>query len=138
METIKPVFKNLVMTDLLERCVGGYSQNNNESLNSKIWKICPKTGFLGRKTVQIAVSDAIITFNDGMKARLKVLEKLELDVGNYCQQMIQDQDKTRVLSANKWTLESTKEARKCRKRLRLEEEGRKCQQEGVVYAAGEF
>lgn len=65
MEAIKPVFKNLVATELLEKCVGSYTQNNNESYNAKIWKICPKTGFAGRKTGSIAVNDVLITFNDG-------------------------------------------------------------------------
>lgn len=138
METIKPVFKNLVKTELLIRCVGGNTQNNNESLNSKIWKICPKTMFSGRRTVQIGVNDATMTFNDGMRARIKVLQQLGLVVVTYCSQFLQDEDEKRILSANKRVLETTKEARKCKKRLRLEEEAKLIQKEGPVYAAGKF
>ncbi|KAJ4451366.1 hypothetical protein ANN_02828 [Periplaneta americana] len=118
MEAIKPVFKNLVSTDLLKRCVGGFTQNNNESLNSKIWKICPKVGFAGHKIVKVAVNDAVI--------------------GKYCLQALEEQDTTRIQSANKRALQATKEAKKCRKRLRLEIEAKVSDKEGVVYAAGEF
>lgn len=137
MEAIKPVFKNLVSTDLLKRCVGGFTQNN-ESLNSKIWKICPKVGFAGHKIVKVAVNDAVITFNNGMKARLKVMKLLGLVIGKYCLQALEEQDTTRIQSANKRALQATKEARKCRKRLRLEIEAKVSDKEGVVYAAGEF
>lgn len=138
MNTIKPAFKTLVNTELLNRCVGGYTQNNNESLNSKIWKICPKTGFAGRRIVEIAVYDATMTFNDGMQARMKVLQRLGIIPGSYCHASVNELDENRVRSANKRALESTKEARRCRKKLRLEEESRKANVEGLVYAAGEF
>ena len=41
METLKPVFKDLAKTDLT-KCVDGYTQTANESINSVIWKLCPK------------------------------------------------------------------------------------------------
>ena len=138
MDTIKPVFITLVATELLRRCIGGHTQNNNESLNSKILKICPKTGFAGRRIVNIAVNDAIMTFNDGMKARIKVLKKLGIVPGENCHMVMKEFDEKRVRSANKRTAESTKEARRCRKRLRLEEEAKKTNEEGPVYGAGEF
>ena len=36
---------------LLEKCLQGYTQNANESLDSVEWKFCPKTIFLGKATV---------------------------------------------------------------------------------------
>lgn len=72
-----------------------------------------------------------MTFNDGMKARIKVLKKLGIVPGENCHMVMKEFDEKRVRSANKRTAESTKEARRCRKRLRLEEEG-------PVYGAGEF
>lgn len=138
MNVIKPVFKNLVATDLLKRCVGGHTQNNNESLNSKIWKLCPKTGFAGHKIVEIAVNDASLTFNDGMAARMKVMEKLSLNPGMLCQQALTGQDHLRVKIAEKRASESTKEARICRKRLRLHEQAQNTSEEGPEYEAGAF
>lgn len=111
---------------------------NNESLNSKIWKICPKTGFAGHKVISIAVNDAVMTFNDGMKSRNQVIEKLQLVLGQYSFHAIDKIDTLRVNTCSKKAEESTKEARKARKRLRLDEETQKNAQEGTTYASGMF
>lgn len=63
-DAIKPVYEDLSTDDLLERCEGGFTQNNNESLNSVIWKIAPKMENNGVKIVQIASYIAISVFND--------------------------------------------------------------------------
>ncbi|GBO37263.1 hypothetical protein AVEN_261938-1 [Araneus ventricosus] len=42
MDTIKPIFKALSNPTLLNRCLGGKTQNTNESLNSLIWNFCSK------------------------------------------------------------------------------------------------
>lgn len=42
-----------------------YAQNNNESLNSVVWAITPKTKFCGKHTVDFAVYTAASLFNDG-------------------------------------------------------------------------
>ncbi|GFU34567.1 uncharacterized protein TNCV_1992981 [Trichonephila clavipes] len=51
MNAIKPVFNDLSQPKLLQKCLGGNTQNNNESINSLIWKLCPKTLGCGRKIV---------------------------------------------------------------------------------------
>ena len=71
-----------------------------------------------------------------MQSRKKVLEKLELIPGKYCIELItQDQH---IRSATKRAQESSKEARICRKMLRLEGEARSVQNEGPVYVPGGF
>ncbi|GFT06087.1 uncharacterized protein TNCV_1595111 [Trichonephila clavipes] len=40
MDAIKPVFNDLLQPNLLQKCLGGKTQNNNESINSLIWKLC--------------------------------------------------------------------------------------------------
>ncbi|GBN83517.1 hypothetical protein AVEN_266038-1 [Araneus ventricosus] len=42
MDMIKPIFKALSNLTLLKRCLGGKTQNTNESLNSLIWHFCSK------------------------------------------------------------------------------------------------
>ncbi|GFU94851.1 uncharacterized protein TNCV_4050751 [Trichonephila clavipes] len=42
-DVIKPVFADLSHPALLKKCLGGKTQNLFESLNSLIWKFCPKT-----------------------------------------------------------------------------------------------
>ncbi|KOC58607.1 hypothetical protein WH47_05564, partial [Habropoda laboriosa] len=42
-KAILPIYGDLSNEDLLTRCIGGYTQNANESYNNLIWKIAPKT-----------------------------------------------------------------------------------------------
>lgn len=42
-QAIKPIYEDLTRDDLLERCLGAFNQNNNESFNQIIWKIAPKS-----------------------------------------------------------------------------------------------
>lgn len=53
-EVVKPIYESLTEEDLLNRCLGGNTQNNNESLNALIWTIAPKHFFHGKKTIEIA------------------------------------------------------------------------------------
>ena len=64
-EYIKPVFLRLSDSLMLERCLLGAIQNQNESFNNVIWSRCPKTEFTSPDSVQIAVNLAVITFNNG-------------------------------------------------------------------------
>ncbi|KYM97486.1 hypothetical protein ALC62_11778, partial [Cyphomyrmex costatus] len=62
---IKPIYENLSEDVLLERCLGGFTQNNNESLNQLIWKISPKVLPAGSKIAEIAAYIAACIFNEG-------------------------------------------------------------------------
>ena len=46
-EQVKEVYVRLGHPELLRRCVLGKTQNANETLHSKVWRKCPKTGFVG-------------------------------------------------------------------------------------------
>jgi len=39
---VLPIYEDLSRDDLLERCLGGYTQNANESFNATIWRLAPK------------------------------------------------------------------------------------------------
>ncbi|GFT38416.1 uncharacterized protein TNCV_1178511 [Trichonephila clavipes] len=43
MDEIKPIIAELSAPKLLKKCVGGKTQNANESFNSTVWKYCPQT-----------------------------------------------------------------------------------------------
>lgn len=64
MDAIKDIFKDLCVSDLLKRCVGWYTQDENVSLNSLIWNFCPKNISFGENIVQIAVNESVISYND--------------------------------------------------------------------------
>lgn len=69
---IKPVFDDLCKQELLEKCLLGATQNRNESFNNLIWARAPKTEFVTRPTIEIAISQSAIIFNSGRQALLAV------------------------------------------------------------------
>ncbi|KYQ55491.1 hypothetical protein ALC60_05553, partial [Trachymyrmex zeteki] len=50
---ILPIYENLSKEDLLQRCLGGYTQNANESFNSTVWRLAPKHLHCGLKIIEI-------------------------------------------------------------------------------------
>lgn len=63
-ELFEPVYEVLSLNDLLERCLGAYIQNSNESLNSGIWAFAPKHLHSRRQVVNIATHLAVSIFNE--------------------------------------------------------------------------
>ena len=80
-ECHQAVFKDLASTQLLEKCLEGYTPNANECLNGLIWKYCPKVGNHGLRTVNNSAALAISTFSGGAAALGRVLEEMGLHVG---------------------------------------------------------
>jgi len=64
----------------LEWCVGGFTQNNNESVNQLIWKIIPKILSAGSRIVNISASIAACTFNEGISALLTFLHGMDVKI----------------------------------------------------------
>lgn len=60
-----PIYKRLSKEDLLERCVNCNTQNANESLHSRIWRIRPKELFFSKDRMEIAVAIAVGEYNFG-------------------------------------------------------------------------
>ncbi|XP_074098848.1 uncharacterized protein LOC141527326 [Cotesia typhae] len=71
---IFPIYEDLSNKKLLERCVGGFTQNNNESYNQLIWKITPEVIPAGSKIVEIAVNIAAGVFNEEDAERISILD----------------------------------------------------------------
>ncbi len=78
---LEPIFREISQDELLEKCLHGQTQNENESLNSVIWRKCPKSVFVCRKVLEIAVCSAVVEFNDGYCGIASVLKKLGLKTG---------------------------------------------------------
>ncbi|GFU94004.1 uncharacterized protein TNCV_1202821 [Trichonephila clavipes] len=84
-DVIKPVFADLSHPALLKKCLGGKTQNPNESLNSLIWKFCPKTIGSSLQIAEIAANLATSVFNDGNQILISILEKFGLKINrNVC------------------------------------------------------
>ena len=138
METIKPVFKDLAKTELLEKCLEGYTQNANESINSVIWKYSPKTKNNGLTVVNTAVAIAVCVFNDGANTLGHILEKLGLSVGVFTERFLHDKDTIRIVKAQCKATMATKEYRRRKRLQRLGREEELAEQEGFPYQAGSY
>lgn len=133
---ILPVYQDLSRDELLERCLGGYTQNANESFNATIWALAPKTIHSGKEVVEIASNLAACNFNEGLNGILKVMRVLQLDIGETCHSFCAKADSERVNRAEARLSEGAKMARRsilgARKQQQLEEQAA----EGIFYGPG--
>ena len=81
---LQPIYNRLGSSTLLERCLGGFTQNPNESLHSTDWKLCPKELFLGRMAVDTASAMAVCRFNDGASSLYDISKRLGLEPSPIC------------------------------------------------------
>ncbi|KYQ53517.1 hypothetical protein ALC60_00043, partial [Trachymyrmex zeteki] len=120
LEAIRPVYNDLSAEALLQRCVGGFNQNNNESYNQLIWKITPKTVPSGSTIVNIAAKIAASVFNEGSSIHLTMLYSIGSKLGHnaheYCRQM----DENRITIAEHRAQLATREARILRRQQKSE------------------
>lgn len=135
---IMPIYKRLTEEKLLIRCLHGKTQNAAESLNSKIWLLCPKTKFASRTTVETATALAVLWYNKGHRGFEKVLEGIGILPSR---DLATHGDRCDVMRIRKMNLKQTAEARAHRrntaKRARVEDTDRKSR-EGPSYGAGDF
>lgn len=122
MIAIKPIYTKLADPELLSKCLHGKTQNVNESFNNTVWSRVPKNTFVGRKTLEYGVYDAVLTFNTGNVGRITVLENLGVKIGKNTATILQQLDQARVSKAKIAMENMTKQARSRRRRARLEEE----------------
>lgn len=111
-----PIYEDLSAENLLERCLGAHTQNNNESLHSTIWRLAPKARFCGRRTIETAVNIATCTFNEGQRSLLLIMSELGITVGCNSYGGVEGRDVLRVTEANRES--SGEEARRGRAKKR--------------------
>ncbi|XP_074100551.1 uncharacterized protein LOC141528402 [Cotesia typhae] len=118
-EALIPIYEDLSNPELLERCVGGFTQNNNESFNALVWQLAPKTNSSYSLIVEIALYISTITFNDGALATLKILENLDVKVGPTLYSYCAERDATRVKAAESRMETASKKKKKSRSILKI-------------------
>ena len=64
---LKPLFTRLSSDESLKRCLKGVTQNQNESLNSVLWKKCPKSVFCGKQKLSACAAQSVL---NGTKVQL--------------------------------------------------------------------
>ena len=75
---LKPLYKRMTDPKLLKRCLLHATQNANENLHGKIWRICSKNCFHGRDRVQFLVTHAVNEFNFGASANTDLKTELAI------------------------------------------------------------
>lgn len=133
---IKPIYKDLSKEELLQRCLGGFTQNNNESYNQLIWKISPKNLPGGLLPVQIAAYAAACTFNQGNVAILKMFEALGVPCGHHAHTYVAKADEQRISIAGQRTQNATKEGRIARRQSQKDHLEHAADAEGTLYGPG--
>ena len=70
-ELIKPAYIELTNDELLSKCLHGGTTNANEY--GVLWRIAPKSDFCGLTAFELSSYLAVLRFNDGEGALLRVL-----------------------------------------------------------------
>lgn len=135
-QIIKPIYEDLSKDELLERCLGGNTQNNNESYNGLLWHFAPKHLYNGVKTIEIANYLAVGIFNEGFYAVLKVFETMEIVVGPIAKKYADKRDSERIMQAEKRHEKASKEARTARREAQAALQELYEEEEGVLYGPG--
>ncbi|XP_046588571.1 uncharacterized protein LOC124293108 [Neodiprion lecontei] len=135
-EHLLPIYQDLTRDDLLKRCLGGHTQNANESFNSTIWRLAPKHLHSGLKIVEISAYIAVGIVNDGFSSILTIMNALDIVVGTNCRVFAETSDEARIVRQNRLSLSETKEARTARKKQLAVENQLFEEEEGLLYAPG--
>ena len=132
-EKVKEVYVRLGHPDLLDRCLQGKTQNANESLHSKVWLKCPKTGFVGLMRVCAATCLAIAEFNQGIGSTVtRSYAIMGLQCGSRLKVSAAEADSRRLQESVRQVQASTMEARRARKVART------MSRDASTYAPGAF
>lgn len=119
LEEIKVVFENLSNPDLLRKCLGGRTQNANESFNNVLWNFAPKNKYVALQSLEIASYLACITFVTGYKGILCLMENLSVIPGKNALEAAVKIDQRRIKDAEVKMSHSTKEARRLKRKLKI-------------------
>lgn len=133
---LKSVYETLSSEDLLKRCLGGNTQNNNESFNHCVWNFAPKHTFTGKNVLEIATNTAACIFNEGFLPVLKIMEVMGVTIGQSARDYADSVDNARIMRAEKTAKANSKEARIFRRALKASENNNFEETEGLLYAPG--
>lgn len=135
-EAVKPIYEDLSRDELLTRCLGGFTQNANESFNSLVWSMAPKTISSGKIVLDTAVYLSVLCFNDGFSGIMQVMQQLGITIGRRCYNFCSEADATRIALSERSLTEEAKVARKDATSSRKDEDAENVCLEGQLYGAG--
>ena len=132
-EELTPLFTRLTEENLLNRCLQGLTQNQNEAANHLLWSKCPKTKFCGRQKILPAVSETIGEFNTGAASKAMVLKSSGVAPHHNMLSALRNADKIRIKKA---AIKISEKARHARRKLRAKRKSKVTDK--ISYMAGGF
>lgn len=135
-KAISPVYEELSSDDLLTRCLGGFTQNSNESFNSTVWAMAPKSSSSGKHVLDTAVFIAVGIYNDGLSSIMRLMQDLGMKIGSNCFNFCMETDERRKKLSERSLTDAAKKARLSLKSTRKEEEQANNDLDGQMYGAG--
>jgi len=135
-KAIKPVYEELSRDNLLSRCLGGFTQNSNESFNSLVWSMAPKSISSGKSVLDIAVNLAVVYFNDGFFGIMQVMKQMGISIGLSCYNFCSEANAARIAQSERSLSVKAREARSTSLSSRKDEEHKNLNLEGQLYGPG--
>jgi len=135
---IKPIYSRLSSDNLLNKCLDGKTQNQNESLNGMFWNKVPKSVFVGADVLELGIYDAVAHYNVGSNAAADILSELGLVPGHFFEEGVKNADTKRVKKADHRHNPEIKKRRKVLRGQKKKKEDKTQEKEGNTYEAGAF
>lgn len=135
---LKPEYVRLSENSLLEKCLHGKTQNQNEALNGMVWQRVPKEVYVGREILEMGLYDAVAHFNIGCSVVLKLFDALGIPPGMFTETGCKQEDQAHVHLSQRKSLDNTKKRRKVLRGLKKRKDDKTKEAEGVNYASGYF
>lgn len=96
---LKVLCQGLSEDSLLEKCLHGKTQNQNEAVNGMVWERIPKKVFVGGEMLEFGLFDAISHFNIGARTVTQLFEALKISPRKYTEEGCRRLDMDRVRGA---------------------------------------
>ncbi|XP_013398023.2 uncharacterized protein LOC106164605 [Lingula anatina] len=138
-EAIQPIMDDLSDPVLLQGCLRGLTQNQNESFHSTVWNMVPKDQFQSSNAVTLGLYLAVLYFNDGLcKSNTELFQSVGIEMSESSRKCFKKLDCVRINRCAKDTSSAQKEKRRSRKRQKLQQVDAFRKVEGETYNSGEF
>ena len=134
---LSPIFKKLSQKSLMKRCLFGFSQNPNESLNARVWARAPKEKNKSPRVAEFATISALVQFNNGCVGINKLYSFLEIH-NDKSQGTAMKHDKKRVKRAEYKKQKTTKERRQKMQQTKAKKNSILDAEELASYESGAF
>ena len=98
-QKLVPIFKRLTEQNMLKMCTRNRRQNHNESVHNIIWKLCPKSAFVGKKRIETAATLTICQLSMGASFRMAFCDLIGTDLGKSSKEFARKKSLTRLKKA---------------------------------------